>query len=162
MPPLPLTSAHWLEEPAPGAPAGPVGPRAPAAPAGPGGPMGPRGIWPRAKSTLNSEWFFTLLEVTALFAIFELVTAPFLSWAVPMLLLASVTAAALVPPSATSRAMQAITVAGDSRGRNRRMRPPIGSRSIRLGSPRSARIQACPYGLLTSGRRRTSSRESAR
>src|SRR5579859_129510 len=88
MPPPPLTSAHCVAAPAPGAPAGPVGPRAPAAPGAPGGPTGPRGptgIWPFAKSTRSSEWFLTLVVVTAFPAILELVTALFLSWAVPTL-----------------------------------------------------------------------------
>jgi hypothetical protein len=119
--PSDLTTAHAL---AALDPAGPVGPRAPAAPAGPGGPTGPRGpagIWPLAKSMRSSEWFFTLPVVTAFAAIFEFVTALFLSWAVPTLFRASVTAAALVPASETSSAMQAITVAGDSRRWNLRI-----------------------------------------
>ena len=43
------------------------------------------GIWPLAKSTRASEWFFTLLVVTAFAAILEFVTALFLSWEVPTL-----------------------------------------------------------------------------
>src|SRR5436305_15197961 len=60
-----LMTAHRLE---PDAPAGPVGPRAPAEPGGPGGPtdpLGPAGSWPGAKSTLSSEEFLTLDDVTA-------------------------------------------------------------------------------------------------
>src|SRR5919198_1080773 len=110
-----LTSAHRMfDEPA--APAGPVGPLAPVAPfgpvepAGPAGPAGPLGTWPFLKSTLSSEWFLTLLLVTALF----------LSCAVPTLFLGSAVAAQLTPPSAKSRARHAMTIVGDGRWRRSR------------------------------------------
>src|SRR5919204_1585637 len=110
-----LTSAHLMFA-APADPAGPVGPLAPVvplgpvAPVGPAGPAGPLGIWPFLKSTLSSEWFFTLLLTTALF----------FSWAVPTLFLGSAVAAQLTPPSARSRATHAMTIAGDGRWRRRR------------------------------------------
>src|SRR5919198_5503772 len=110
-----LTSAHRMfDEPA--APAGPVGPLAPVAPfgpvepAGPAGPAGPLGTWPFLKSARSSEWFLTLLLVTALF----------LSCAVPTLFLGRAVAAQLTPPSASSRATHAMTIAGDGRWRRRR------------------------------------------
>jgi hypothetical protein len=73
-----------------------------------------------------SDWFATFVEftelflsfafVTAAFLIFGVVTALFLSCAVPTLFLATwLTAATPVPPSATSSAIQATTIAGDGR-----------------------------------------------
>jgi hypothetical protein len=63
--------------------------------------------------------------VTALFRIFAVVTALFLSCAVPTLFRASCeTAATLVPPSATSSAREATTIAADGRRINRCMLPP--------------------------------------
>jgi hypothetical protein len=57
-----------------------------------------------------------LAELTALFASFGFVTALFFSCGVPTLFLASwLTAATLVPPSATSSAMHATIIAGDGR-----------------------------------------------
>ena len=54
--------------------------------------------------------------LTALFLIFGVVTALFLSCDVPTLFAASwLTAATLVPPSATSREIEATTIAGDGR-----------------------------------------------
>src|SRR5919197_3646491 len=102
---------------APGAPAGPAGPagprspvapRAPAAPAGPAGPRsprGPRGSCPALKSLLSNERGFTLGDVTA-FA---------LSCAVPTLLRGMRSWAYAPPPSASSSAMNATTIAGDGR-----------------------------------------------
>src|SRR5919201_4565389 len=109
------TSAHLMFA-APADPAGPVGPLAPVAPfgpeapVGPAGPAGPLGTWPFLKSIRSSEWFLTLLLVTALF----------LSCAVPTLFLGSAVAAQLTPPSASSRATHATTIAGDGRWRRRR------------------------------------------
>jgi hypothetical protein len=60
---------------------------------------------PFLKSEASSEEFFT----------FALVTAPFLSCALPTEFLGSAVTAYVVPPSATARAMMAMTVAGDSR-----------------------------------------------
>ena len=79
----------------------------------------PAGIWPDAKSAFCSEPFFTFDPVTALFAIFGLVTALFLSAAVLTLFDGAVadTAAMLVPPRATRSAIDAITVAGVIRKR---------------------------------------------
>ena len=58
------------------------------------------------KSTAKSERFLTLVEMTALF----------LSCFVPTLFFGNaLTAAKLVPPSATVRAMHAMTMAGDGR-----------------------------------------------
>jgi len=53
----------------------------------------------------------------ALFRIFAVATALFLSWAVPTLFRGTSceTAATLVPPSARSSARQATTIAGDGR-----------------------------------------------
>src|SRR5207249_11635696 len=64
-----LTSAHFRAavEAGPAGPVGPLGPCGPAGPAAPAGPAGPLGIWPLLKSALSSEWFLTLLLVTALF-----------------------------------------------------------------------------------------------
>ncbi len=83
----------------------PAGPADPAGPGGPCTPLGPLGIWPDLKSRANSDPFLTLAETTALF----------LSWSVPMLLrgTATATAAMLVPPSATSSAIEATTIDGD-------------------------------------------------
>src|SRR5919201_5676104 len=96
--------------------AGRAGPLAPAAPfgregrVGPAGPAGPLGTWPFLKSIRSSEWFLTLLLVTALF----------LSCAVPTLFRGRAVAAQLAPPSASSRATHATTIAGDGRWRRRR------------------------------------------
>jgi hypothetical protein len=57
----------------------PGGPAGPAGPAGPCGPVGPAGNCPAAKSTLSSERFFTLAEVTAFAASLDVVTAERLS-----------------------------------------------------------------------------------
>ena len=89
------------------------------APAGPCGPTGPAGSWPGAKSDRSSERFATFEELTALLRIFGFVTAPLTSCGVLTVLRPSwVTAATLVPPSATRSARQATTMAGDGR-RNR-------------------------------------------
>jgi hypothetical protein len=57
-----------------------------------------------------------LAELTALFASFGFVTAAFLSCGVPTLFRASwLTAATLVPPSATRSARHATIIAGDGR-----------------------------------------------
>lgn len=51
----------------PGEPLSPFGPGEPLVPAGPAGPCGPRGPdgnWPRLKSFLRSDPFFTATEVT--------------------------------------------------------------------------------------------------
>jgi hypothetical protein len=58
-------------------------------------------------------------DVTALLAILAEVTALFFSWALPTLFFGTVasTAAMLVPVSAISSAVQAITIAGDGRCR---------------------------------------------
>jgi hypothetical protein len=104
------TRSIWLT------PGGPAGPAAPVAPAGPCGPVGPAGSWPGAKSARTSDRFATFADVTTLFLSFAFVTAPFRSWAVPTLFLGSwLTAATLVPPSATPSAMQARTNAGEGR-----------------------------------------------
>jgi hypothetical protein len=56
------------------------------------------------------------VELTALFLIFVFDTAPSFSCAVPTLFLAiCVAAAMLVPPSATSNARHATTIAGEGR-----------------------------------------------
>jgi hypothetical protein len=58
------------------------------------------------KSTASSERFFTFAEMTALL----------FSWGVPTLNSGTLpTAAMLVPPSATSSAIEATTIAGDGR-----------------------------------------------
>src|SRR5437867_1209968 len=64
-------------------PAGPWSPLSPFGPCGPGGPAGPAGTWPALKSFLSSDPSFTFGDVTALF----------LSWGVPTLLLGSAEAA---------------------------------------------------------------------
>src|SRR5439155_25247165 len=76
---------------------------APVAPAGPWAPAGPCRMTPGARSVL----------LTCLSAITRELTAPVLSAALPTLRGASVTAAQLVPPSATRSATDAITIAGE-------------------------------------------------
>jgi hypothetical protein len=60
----PVTEAKATVAPEP---AGPAGPGGPGGPVGPADPLGPAGIWPRLKSALTSERFFTFAEVTAFF-----------------------------------------------------------------------------------------------
>ena len=104
---------------------------APITPAGPAGP--PRQRTGRPGGALRADWarreaglarspsgaataLATFAELTALFLIFGFVTALSLSCGVPTLFLASCVAAAMpVPPSATSSARQATTIAGEGR-----------------------------------------------
>ncbi len=58
----------------------PWGPAGPGAPAGPGRPVG---SWPSAKSHANRDPSLTLLDVTAPFLIFGVVTAPSLMCCAP-------------------------------------------------------------------------------
>src|SRR5207342_3850074 len=98
------------------APDGPRGPAGPVGPAGPCGPVGPAGSWPGAKSARRSDLAATFAELTALFLIFGLDTAPSFSCGVPTLFFASWVAAAIpVPPSATRSARHATLIAGDAR-----------------------------------------------
>src|SRR5829696_198832 len=110
-PPARIRAYAFAAPEAPAGPAGPAGPAAPAGPAGPCGPGAPAGTWPALKSARTREPFATL----------RLVTALFLSWAVPTLLFGSVAwyAATPVPVSANISARHAITM--DGVGRIRRM-----------------------------------------
>src|SRR6476619_149743 len=100
----------------PAGPAAPAGPAGPTAPADPCGPTGPAGSWPGAKSERSSDRAATFAEFTALFLIFGLDTAASFSCSVPTLFRPScVTAAMPVPPSATSNARHATTIAGEGR-----------------------------------------------
>ena len=133
-------------------PAGPAARRAGGAcrPGGPCGPVGPAGSWPGAKSDRSSDLFATFAELIALFLIFGFVTALFLSCGVPTLFLASCVAAAmLVPPSATSSARQATTIAGEGRRKSFLMSYPfLGGLRARL--PRHpADTRAAANGSLT-------------
>ena len=71
---------------------------------GPVGPAGPAGSWFNAKSIARNDRFATFPELTA-FA---------LSWTVPTLFAGSRVAATPTPPSATSSAVHATTMLGDS------------------------------------------------
>ena len=118
----------------PAGPAGPAAPAAPAGPAGPCGPTGPAGSWPGAKSERSSDRAATFVEFTALFLILGLDTAPSFSCGVPTLFLASCVAAAMpVPPSATSNARHATTIAGEGRRKSFLMSYPF--------------LEACPARL---------------
>ena len=124
-------------------PAGPVGPAAPGCPGGPGGPdvlaaaersagwIVPFAIFAFVTAlpaifAVTTALLAIFAATTALLAIFEALTALFLIFGVVTALLLScdvptlfaanwLTAATLVPPSATSSEIEATTIAGDGR-----------------------------------------------
>jgi hypothetical protein len=145
--PVPLTLAKATRLLFPALPAGPEGPDGPGEPGGPevfaaaersAGWIVPFAIFAFVTALPAIFAVVTALlaifaavtallasfdALTALFLIFGVVTALLLSCEVPTLLAANwLTAATLVPPSATSSAMEATTNAGDGRWSRRNLR----------------------------------------